>query len=290
MTTRDYPAWVHRYLERLGLTPEPPTYAFLEKISLAHLSVLAFENISKMIYYRDHAQNGYWIPPVETFVESLFEHDYGGVCYMSNAQALRLLRALGYHCCHVSLGDVHHLAILVELPEYPGERLYVDYGSASPYFKPVRFETDPDNLSAFGVDELRLLPVDDQPGRYCATRYRRGELVSNDWTFHPDERKEFSDFADIIEEANKPGAFFMTQLRCQLWQPDSGRNVSLVNNILTIRTLDLQQTQRTLQTVEEIEQAIADEFHLPKLPVREAIAVLTDLGVDIFKEKEKEAR
>lgn len=289
MTTKDYPQWVHRYLERLGLTPEPPTHAFLEKISLAHLSVLAFENISKMIYYRDYAKNGFWIPPVETFVESLFDHDYGGVCYMANSHALRLLLALGYNAYHVSVGSVHHLAILVELPEYPGERMYVDYGSASPYFKPVRFETDPDNLSAFGVDELRLLPVEGQPGRYKTARYRRGELVNEDWTFHPDERKEFSDFADIIDEANKPGAFFMSQLRCQLWQPDLGRSVSLVNNILTIRTLDFQQEQRKLHTIEAIEQVIADEFRLPKMPVREAIAVLTDLGVDIFKEQEKEA-
>lgn len=43
------------YLHSLGLEQEPPSLSFLERICLAHLNTYPFENISKLIYFRDHA-------------------------------------------------------------------------------------------------------------------------------------------------------------------------------------------------------------------------------------------
>jgi N-hydroxyarylamine O-acetyltransferase len=74
----------------------------------------------------------------------------------------------------------------------------------------------------------------------------------------------------------------MTILRCQLRQLNQGRSVSLVNNQFGIRHSDGRIDKYTLHSVAEIEEVIANEFALPKLPVREAIDVLAELGIDIF--------
>lgn len=59
------PKWTKEYLRLLELTQELPTYAFLEKLCTAHLSTLPFENISKMIYFRDKQKNHFEIPSIE---------------------------------------------------------------------------------------------------------------------------------------------------------------------------------------------------------------------------------
>ncbi|HEU4965325.1 MAG TPA: arylamine N-acetyltransferase [Bacilli bacterium] len=281
MTTTSLPDWAHRYLAHIGLQPEPPSLHALTAICRAHLSQIPFENISKLLYLRDSPQNGFHIPPLDMFVDNLYRYDYGGTCYTLNPHAQQLLRTLGYQVDLVQLGN-DHVGLLAELPERPGERLYLDFGSASPFFQPVSFEKNPDNLTVFGVDEIRLLPDSEQPGWYRFTRYRHGEQLSNEWIFHPEHRCGFADFATSIERSNQPGALFLNHLRCQLWQPDRGRNLSLLNNHLTIRTSDKGETQQDLRSVTEIEQVLAEEFGLPKLPVREAVEVLESLGVDIF--------
>jgi arylamine N-acetyltransferase len=81
---------------------------------------------------------------------------------------------------------------------------------------------------------------------------------------------------------NTPGTVFLTILRCQLWQPEQDRGLSLVNNSLAYRFSDGTQEKLHLADIGEIEAVIADEFRLPKLPVREAVGVLESLGVDIF--------
>ncbi len=81
------------------------------------------------------------------------------------------------------------------------------------------------------------------------------------------------------------GTTFMTLLRCQLWQLNQGRSVSLVNNQFGIRHSDGRTDKYTLHSVAEIEEVIANEFALPKLPVGEAIDVLAELGIDIFSSK-----
>ncbi|NKI20997.1 hypothetical protein HFN20_07150 [Paenibacillus dendritiformis] len=74
----------------------------------------------------------------------------------------------------------------------------------------------------------------------------------------------------------------MTILRCPLWQLSRGRSVSLVNNQFGIRHSDGRTDKNTLHSAAEIEEVIANEFALPKLPVREALDVLSELGIDVF--------
>jgi arylamine N-acetyltransferase len=275
------PAWGLRYLERLGLGVNRPTLAYLEEICRAHLSVIPFENISKLLYYRDKHKNGYFIPPVGIFVENSFRFDCGGTCYTVNSSLLQLLRALGFSGCLIEVGS-DHMAILVQLPELDGEMVYVDCGAAAPFFKPVRFQHNPENVSAFGVEQVCLVPDRTQPGRYRFIRYRRGEVISDEWTFTPDEPREFDHFSELVERSNLPGATFMKSLRCQLWQPEQNRSLSLVNSKLTIRSIDGAEKHSILQSTAEMEEVLAAEFNLPKLPIREAISVLQGLHIDPF--------
>ncbi len=283
MTRSALPDWADSYLNFLGLSVKPPTYDFLAEFCQAHLCRLAFENVSKLIYYRDHKTNGFFIPPMEVFVANMRRHDFGGTCHTLNFHAMTLLRALGFDCYLVSLNDVH-MGILVELAEYPGERMYLDFGSCAPFFKPVRFETDRENRSSFGVDTVHIAADTEDPGYYRYVRFRHGKMTDNEWRFHPDQKRSFDDFSPAIAKSNQPGEVFMNKLRCHIWQLDKRRNLSLLNNILTIRNADHGQTQHKLRSVSEMEQVVAEEFRLPKLPVREAIDILESLGVDIFAE------
>jgi N-hydroxyarylamine O-acetyltransferase len=267
-----------KYLGYLKLQPEPPSYDFLDKICLAQLTTFPFENISKLIYFRDSKINRFVNPPIEVFVKNYDEYHFGGTCYSLNSNLMWLLKELGFDCYHIKLGN-EHIGIIVRIDN---ERFYVDCGAAAPFFRPVRFERDFDNLSQFANDKVQLIPVDPDKYEYEYVRHTNGNQNGERWRFNSRQVHDITDFNKVIEESNEPGATFMTILRCQLWQPDKKRSVSLVNNQLGIRFLNGEITKRTLTSVREIEEAIKEEFLLPNMPVAEAIDVLADLGIDIF--------
>lgn len=273
--------WAERYLERIDVKQEAPTLAFLEKVCHAHLNAVPFENISKLLYMRDFEKNGFYIPPIDVFVENMFRYDYGGTCYTNNSHALTLLKELEFEGYHVELGS-SHIGIIIELD---GERWYADFGSASPFFKPVNFERDRDNVTAYDVEEIRIIPDPKQEGFYRFIRYRDGKVVKDDWDFKPDEHKEFEEFHETIEKSNKPGAFFLSHLRCHHYQVEQNRTLSLINNKLSIKQADGHVEEIVLKTPEEIEEVVVKEFNLPNLPVKAAIDVLGELGVDVFNRK-----
>lgn len=269
---------VQQYLQTLGLSRKEPSYEYLAEIMTAHLCTFSFENISKLLYYRDYQEKGYHQPSLEQFLEGRLQHDFGGMCYVANAHLLTLLKGLGFQGYHVKVGS-GHIGIIVQLEE---ERLYVDCGAAAPFFRPVRFETDLENVSRFGEDTVEIRSDPDDKRIYRYTRYIQGKPSGPLWDFQPDHRCNLSDFGENIIASYLPGATFMKILRCQLWQPEQNRSVSLVNNRFSIRYEDGQVKNRELRSLEEIEEVLAGEFQLPKLPVCEAIPVLESLGVSIF--------
>ncbi|MFS1511503.1 arylamine N-acetyltransferase [Chengkuizengella sp. SCS-71B] len=283
MNKQKTPDWVIQYLKKLHLTiPESPSYEFLEQFCKRHLTTIPFENVSKLLDFSDYKTNQYYVPPIEKFVENLF-NDFGGTCTILNPYAQKLLSCIGYDCDLVLLGS-GHTAILVKLPEFPAERLYMDFGGAAPIFRPVRFENRK-NFSTYGPDEIQILPDDEQEGYYRFTRYRHGKFVNNAWIFNPDHICSDQGLNEVIKVSFKKDAFFMSKLRVDLFQIKKGRTLSLNNNKLTIRTLDLKEKEIKLSNIEEIESVIHKEFSLPRLPVRRAIVVLDELGIDIFQEK-----
>lgn len=274
--------WVTRYLQCMKLSVEEPSYEYLRKICYAHLHTFPFENISKLIYFREYETNRFWIPDMDTFLKKNNEQQFGGTCYTLNGNLHKLLHALGFQCHFTMLGN-EHMAILVTLPEFPNEKVYVDCGAAAPFFEPVRFQVSLLNIATFAEERIQFLIEEGVKGKYKYVRYKKGKINGSIWKFNVNEMLQFDDFIPVIEHSNKPNTLFMSILRCQLWQMEKKRNLSLVNNIFTITYEDKRLEKRELYTIEEIEQVVASEFLLPKLPIREAIEVLTSFGIDIFK-------
>ncbi|MBP1084226.1 arylamine N-acetyltransferase [Bacillus capparidis] len=174
------------------------------------------------------------------------------------------------------------MAIIVKMGK---EKLYVDCGGAAPIFKPVRFESDHQNSSRFGEDYVNIVPTVPEDNNYRYVRYIKGKQSGEAWDFNSEQEYKMSDFADIIQKSYILQSAFMSILRCQLWQIDQNRSVSLVNNRLSIHYSDGQTVKKTLSSIHEIEEVMAIDFFLPKLPVAEAIEVLKNLGVDVFSDR-----
>ncbi|WP_096188110.1 arylamine N-acetyltransferase [Evansella halocellulosilytica] len=270
--------WAEEYVKQLQLTVEKPTYSYLVRLCHAHLNTFPFENISKLILYRDMKS----LPSKEKFIENYKDYHFGGTCYTLNANFMELLKELGFDCYHVMLGEVHIGIIVV----FDGEKYYVDCGSAAPVFTPIRIAEERENYVKFAEDEVYILPVNKNADHYKYVRYYEGIKRGNVWEFRADVEYKFEDFSEVIEKSMEPGSTFMSILRCQLWQLNKKRSVSLINNQFEIRYDDGQTEKVTLKTVSEIEGVLSEEFQLGKLPVRKAINVLQNLQIDIFHKKQ----
>lgn len=275
------PDWAFAYLQRLGLDRQTASFSFLSQLCRAHLQAFPFENVSKLLA-AEIAVTPYTLP-TDPFLQATALHHYGGTCYTLHTHFHHLLLALGFEA-HLVMVGTSHAAIIVKLPEWDGESVYVDVGSAAPLFAPVRFQTDPDNRSRFGPDLIRIAADPHQPGRFRYLRYRQEELVSDTWHFHPEERRAAADFRDQVTRSFAPDATFLTCLRIHLYQLDRQRCVSLKDNVLRIIHADGSESQTRLRTAEEIEEAVHREFGLSSLPVARAIEVLQRRGIDLFRE------
>lgn len=270
------PDWVGRFLVRLNLQVERPTLDYLTRLVGAHLSTLPFENISKFYYYNRSKVTGWFIPPVQEYVEDLFRLHAGGTCFTANSRFHLLLEALGFDLHYVACWPPMHMGNVVQLPE---GRFYVDVGGGGPLFQPVNLATG--SRQECNGAGTQIAPVEGKPGIFHLDHLLHGTSTLQ-WRLHADEPLTYADFAGAITQANQPGALFMTFLRCHLIQPAQYRTLSLVNNRLTIRQADGTETKRFLMTPDELEAVLATEFGLPNLPVREAIETLASLGVDVF--------
>lgn len=278
MTIRT-PKWVERYLGFLNIPVEQPSLAYLAKICKSHLCTFPFENISKLIFSKE--KGGAYIPTVEEFLCNFERYNFGGTCYVLNVNVMRLLDALGFDCHHVMLGG-QHMGIIVRLPS-SGERVYVDCGAAAPFFAPVRFERDPENVTSFGLDSIKIRSLQGSKiGDYRYSRYTNDVLSGPEWDFSPDICSEVSDFADVMDASCRPGTTFMTILRCQLWQLDLSRSATLVDNKFSSRFATGETQTRLLNNRQELREVIDEQFSLPRLPVEEALRVLETLGVKPF--------
>ena len=70
-----------KYLELLGIEATDPTYEFLCKLVKAHLIQVPFENISKLLFKK---QGMNYIPTLQTFLDGIGKHNFGGTCYTNN--------------------------------------------------------------------------------------------------------------------------------------------------------------------------------------------------------------
>lgn len=280
---KQLPKWGADYLQYLKIPIRKPSYEYLKEICTAHLNRIPFTNINSLLYYREYHKHKKLYEDVEGFVNKLVQYNMGETCYIMNSSLHQLLKQLGFRSRYACLNE-GHLALLVRVPN-ENEEVYVDCGNAAPFFHPVRFTTDPDNVSEYGGIEVRFRSNDDTD-LYNYYRYVDGKLVTDlVWSFDINKTYQFADFQTAINNYFQPNSFFMSSLRCQLWQLDQKRSLSLVNNVFSIRYSDRKVEKHILRTKYDIREVINHEFHLPKLPVEDAIMVLEELGVDLFHAK-----
>lgn len=278
--TQPHPAWVKDYLEYIEVPLKEASLEYLTELTTSHLSHIPFENISTFLQFEDYHHDNYLANDPEKFVRQLYTQNTGGTCYVLNSSFNELLKVLGFKSRYTVLGG-QHLALLVKIPGSE-EEVYVDVGNGSPFFEPVHLETDPENVSKFGNIEVELRP-EDGDGKYKYCRYANGKPMI--WDFDTKESYHFEDLQPLIKEYFRPNGVFTSSLKCQIWQLDQNRSLSLVNNILNIQYRTGETEKYILESIEEIREIIEDEFQLPKIPVEEAIDVLKTLDIDIFKKQ-----
>lgn len=132
----------------------------------------------------------------------------------------------------------------------------------------------------FGNDRIHIR--NKKAGRYDYIRLTDGKKSGETWSFNPSNSYNISDFHSVIDTSNEPGSTFMTILRCQMYQSEKKRSVSLVNNKFGVRYIDGRTSVTPLSSQKEIVEVITEEFKLPKLPIDDAIDVLKLLDIDIF--------
>ncbi|TSB47633.1 arylamine N-acetyltransferase [Alkalicoccobacillus porphyridii] len=260
------------YVEAMNLCIKNPTIEFLNELCKAHLHTFAFENISKLYLTKKGEQ---WVPSVEKFINHYSTYQFGGTCYTLNSSFLELLLELGFDGYPIMLGQ-DHLAIIVKLNQ---RVYYVDVGSAAPIFEPIDLHTKENASRKFANEEIKI--ITSEKG-YEYVRWVDGKLRQTEWTFDIKQSIGLEQFKPVYLKSIQPGRAFMKILRCQLWQTDKQRSLSLLNNVFTIRYEDGHTTAFTLSTVGDIEKVLEQEFRLGKLPVRGAIEELSRLGVDVF--------
>jgi len=140
------------------------------------------------------------------------------------------LSTLGFTSRYAFLGG-GYVALLVKVPG-SDEEVYVDVGNGSPFFEPVHLETDPTNVSKFGNIEV-MLRADEEEGTYKYYRYANNKPMI--WEFDTRIFYEFDDFQPAIKDYFRANNTFTSSLRCQIWQLDKNRSLSLVNNVLNLQ-------------------------------------------------------
>lgn len=278
------PNWASLYLQRLQLDRKSPSLPYLSQLCRAQLQIFPYENVSKLLFFRD---GKHVAPTPEEYVHNATHYHFGGTCYTNNHSFLALLRTLGFFG-HLILPGGGHTAILIDGPNTGDTPVYVDTGATAPIFEPIHFLEEGNHARHFGTVSMELTKSPDHPEHYRFTRYENGKVAIPPWDFHPDERKELSDLSEVIRSSFLPDAFFFNRLHIHRFQLEQDRFVALKNNTLHIGYSDGTDQITPLHTVSDIEAAVADEMQLPLLPVREAIEILLERGIDIFAPKKEE--
>ena len=269
---------VKQYLDILGLKEELPSYSFLKKIVRAHVFQFPFENIGKLINSHNQTFKDRAVPSLDEFVSQFQKHQFGGTCYVLNTTLRSLLKELGFTSYNIHLGD-EHLALMVRLN---GEHIFIDCGVAAPIFTPVRIEKKDRYEYSFHDETIVIKRLTDTTFEFA--RYIKGNLTEDCWTFTPYKRTSKAFIKNMLVRSHKSTATYMSELRCQLWKPDC--NMRIRNDQLRIYYPDGTTEKRELKTAEEIEQCIHQEFGFDKLPVKQAITLLEESGVNIFQKKQ----
>ncbi|SFP95137.1 arylamine N-acetyltransferase [Salibacterium halotolerans] len=271
--------WLERYLTILRLKQQPPSRKFLKRIIRAHVRTFPFENVSKLLLARD-GETLERVTDVHAFLASHETNQSGGTCFTLNACLFQLLEALGFEGWLIRPGE-EHMAVIIKDPGSANRLLYVDVGTTAPLFEPIPFQGRKRAIPPFAGEQLFFLPGEGK-GVYSYIRTRNGQITHKKWTFSIYEAMSYADFAPWIAATFQQEASFMNMLRCQLWEPDQRRGLSLINRTFTIRHGNGSVMTKDLPDEEAVRDVLVREFRMPDLPVYEALQQLEQRGAGIF--------
>ena len=254
----------HRFINLLGVTIKTPTYSFLSELVRAHLSVIPFENISK-IYYKTRL-GLVEVPPFELYLEGVEEHHFGGTCYSNNYYFFKLLQYLGYEvvlCAADMKNPGSHMVSMVTLEN---KTYLVDVGYAAPFTEAVPLDLEKDHEIVCGRDRYVFKPRD-QSGSTQLLMFRNGSY-KHGYTARPGVRR-IEDFSEVISNSFLPGSTFFNTLL--LTKYESGR-FCILHNLEFIESTAGRSVIHQLSDLDEMVQIIEKTFKIKQSITRDILS------------------
>lgn len=257
-----------KFLNLLQVNAEKPSLDLLKKIIKSHLEKIPFENISKLIYKQNGAND---IPGFTQHLLGIEKYNFGGTCYSLNYYLYLLLKYLGFSVklcgADMKLPDVHLLSIVeIDYKEY-----IVDCGYGAPFIEPLPRDLSIDYTIYFG-DEKYILKPKNIDGTSRLEQYYKNEL-KHFYIVNPKPRKQ-SEFKKVIKDSFADNALFMNSLLITRHSEDY--SISLRNFILTV--IDKNKiTQKKIEK-DEIPDVVNTYFGIPARLVKSAINGLSSLN------------
>lgn len=244
-----------RFVNLLGASGTPLSLRYLSNLIKAHLSVIPFENISKL-YYKDRF-NQEQIPSFIQYIEGISLYHFGGTCYSNNYFFFRLLGFLGYEvklCAADMKKPGTHMVIVVTI----NERDYlVDVGYAAPFTDPVPLDLKKDYVITYGLNHY-IFKSRDKKDCTELLMFKNGSY-KHGYTVRPESRK-FNDFNKVISESFHPGATFFRSLL--LTKLISGR-FCILHNMEYVESTHSKSRIYHLHDVRELLKLVETKYGIP---------------------------
>jgi arylamine N-acetyltransferase len=196
-----------RFINNLGLKRCSTSPAALSALIKAHLSVIPFENISKL-YYRSTLKQEH-LPSLDQYLSGIEQFHFGGTCYSSNYYFYKLLEYMGYQVqlCSADMKDPDvHMVTKVTLEQ---KEFLVDVGYAAPFLHPIPLFLKEDQVIVSGRNRYVVKPRD-YAGCTRILMYRN-EKPKHGYTVKP-EARNFADFRQVILNSFQADANFLNSI------------------------------------------------------------------------------
>jgi N-hydroxyarylamine O-acetyltransferase len=269
MTRVNQPELFDRYLEILGVEPEPPSLPALTRLVQAQLTTVPFENISKLFLRR--REGAETIPTFERYLDGIERFHLGGTCYPINGYFNLLLRYLDYDAklcgADISSPDVH----MVSMVKFAHREFMVDVGYAAPFFEPLPRDLPTEHVVSWG-DERYVLEPRDGAGRSQLHHEHRGRRIHG-YQAKPHPRS-LAYFERVMRDSYGDTATFMNAVALVRFWP--GRSVRIHNLELVEATPDTAHVS-VLADRDELVDAVREHFQIPGAIVRGALEGLGTL-------------
>jgi arylamine N-acetyltransferase len=196
-----------RFIKLLGLETRIPSLESLSELLTAHLSVIPFENISKLFYKT--TLNQVHLPTFDQYLSGIEEYNFGGTCYSNNYYLFKLLTYLGYQAqlCSADMKSPGvHMVVKVSLEE---KDYLLDLGYGAPFKQPIPLFLKEDFSIVSGRDQYLFKALDE---RGCTKLLLlRNGTVKHGYTINPGARN-IGDFEQVISESFRPDSTFFNSL------------------------------------------------------------------------------